>query len=473
MSALSWRSLKLRLPLLTVLLFLGGLWALVLFASHQLRQDMRTQVEAQQQSTATFAALALEQTLQERQAVLLRVARHFAPVVEYHPEQLSAPPSDFAALRQAFGEMLMAPDSAQLGLVVLQQLFNGGTFITNAEGLALTSFPPHILRIGNNYADRDFLRRALAGSSVVSPPFTEGTTPVVVMAVPIWGDSGVPVGVLAGVLDLSDPNFLASIQGYSYGHDGGFLVVDTVTRSIIAASSSNRTLQALPAPGADPVLDALAQGESAQAEYLRNGTSWLVAVRPIPIAGWKVVVNTPLAEALAPVNALSQNITLAAIVVSLLAALGMWWLLRHELRPLEVTTAALAGMMRDGGTLQRVSVPKQAEVRQMALVFNHLVQEIEQRQLALRESERLYRAAFQLSPDGLEITRLRDGRIVDVNEGFTRIYGWQRSETLERTEIALGLWLSPRIGNPWCSASCWSAVARTWSCTAATRMAAR
>ncbi len=448
MPALSWRSLKLRLPLLTVLLFLGGLWALVLFASHQLRQDMRTQVETQQQSTATFAALALEQTLQERQAVLLRVARHFGPIVEHQPEQLSASPSSFAALRQAFGEMPMGPNSAQLGLVVLQQLFNGGTFITNAEGLALTSFPPHILRIGNNYADRDFLRRALAGSSVVSPPFTEGTTPVVVMAVPIWGDSGVPVGVLAGVLDLSDPNFLSSIQGYSYGRDGGFLVVDTATRSIIAASASNRTLQALPAPGADPVLDALAQGDSTQTEYLRNGTSWLVAVRPIPIAGWKVVVNTPLAEALAPVNALSQNITLAAIVVSLLAALGMWRLLHHELRPLEITTAALAGMMRDGGTLQRVAVPKQAEVRQMALVFNHLVQEIEQRQQALRESEQLYRAAFQFSPNGLEITRLRDGRIVDVNEGFTRIYGWQRGETLERTEIALGLWLSPQDWEP-------------------------
>jgi len=444
----SWHSLKLRLPLLTVLLFLGGLWALVLFASHQLRQDMRSQVEAQQQSTAAFAALALDETLQERQAILLRVARHFAPIVQHHPEQLSAPPSDFAALRQAFGEMLGTPNSAQLGLVVLQQLFNGGTFITDTRGLALTSFPPHVLRTGKNYADRDFIRRTLAGHSVVSPPFTEGTIPVIVMTVPIWGDDGTPVGVLAGVLDLSDPNFLASVQDHTYGHDGDFLVVDAATRTIIAASKTNRVLQTLPAAGTDPVLDALTEGSAAQAEYLRNGTPWLVAVRSIPITDWKVVVRMPLAEALAPVDALSRSITLAAIVVSLLAALGMWRLLHHELLPLEVTTAALAGMMRDGGTLQRVIVPQQAEVRQMALVFNHLVGEIEQRQQALRESEHLYHTAFMFSPDALAITRLHDARIIDVNAGFERVYGWERAEVLGRSKMELSLWEDDRAWAP-------------------------
>ncbi len=72
----------------------------------------------------------------------MRVARHFAPVLEHAPEQLNRPATDFRALRQPFGEVLSTPDSTQLGLVVLQQLFNGGTFVTNAQGLALTSFPP-------------------------------------------------------------------------------------------------------------------------------------------------------------------------------------------------------------------------------------------------------------------------------------------------------------------------------------------
>lgn len=212
MAALSWHSLKLRLPLLIVVLFLGGLWALAGFANYQLRHDMRHQIERQQRSEAALAAQALEHTLQERQAILLRVARHFAPVLEHAPEQLNRPATDFRALRQPFGEVLSTPDSTQLGLVVLQQLFNGGTFVTNAQGLALTSFPPHILRTGNDYGGESFIQAALAGRSVVSAPFIETGTPVVVLAVPIWGSSGQPIGVLAGVLDLSRPNFLSRIE---------------------------------------------------------------------------------------------------------------------------------------------------------------------------------------------------------------------------------------------------------------------
>jgi hypothetical protein len=95
MAALSWHSLKLRLPLLIVVLFLGGLWALAGFANYQLRHDMRHQIERQQRSVAALAAQALEHTLQERQAILLRVARHFAPVLEHAPEQLTARPQIF------------------------------------------------------------------------------------------------------------------------------------------------------------------------------------------------------------------------------------------------------------------------------------------------------------------------------------------------------------------------------------------
>ena len=114
-------------------------------------QARRHQFERQQRFVARLAAQALEYTVQDGQAILLRVARHFAPVLEHAPEQLNRPATDFRALRQPFGEVLSTPDSTQLGLVVLQQLFNGGTFVTNAQGLALTSFPPHILRTGNDY----------------------------------------------------------------------------------------------------------------------------------------------------------------------------------------------------------------------------------------------------------------------------------------------------------------------------------
>ena len=281
MAALSWHSLKLRLPLLIVVLFLGGLWALAGFANYQLRHDMRHQIERQQRSVAALAAQALEHTLQERQAILLRVARHFAPVLEHAPEQLNRPATDFRALRQPFGEVLSTPDSTQLGLVVLQQLFNGGTFVTNAQGLALTSFPPHILRTGNDYGGESFIQAALAGRSVVSAPFIETGTPVVVLAVPIWGSSGQPIGVLAGVLDLSRPNLLSHIEQQTYGEQGTFFIADVATQTVLAANQPQRVMERLPPLGSNPLVDALAQGQFAQLEYENQGQAWLVALQPI------------------------------------------------------------------------------------------------------------------------------------------------------------------------------------------------
>ena len=281
MAALSWHSLKLRLPLLIVVLFLGGLWALAGFANYQLRHDMRHQIERQQRSVAALAAQALEHTLQERQAILLRVARHFAPVLEHAPEQLNRPATDFRALRQPFGEVLSTPDSTQLGLVVLQQLFNGGTFVTNAQGLALTSFPPHILRTGNDYGGESFIQAALAGRSVVSAPFIETGTPVVVLAVPIWGSSGQPIGVLAGVLDLSRPNLLSHIEQQAYGEQGTFFIADVATQTVLAANQPQRVMERLPPLGSNPLVDALAQGQLAQVEYDNQGQTWLAALQPI------------------------------------------------------------------------------------------------------------------------------------------------------------------------------------------------
>ena len=281
MAALSWHSLKLRLPLLIVVLFLGGLWALAGFANYQLRHDMRHQIERQQRSVAALAAQALEHTLQERQAILLRVARHCAPVLEHAPEQLNRPATDFRALRQPFGEVLSTPDSTQLGLVVLQQLFNGGTFVTNAQGLALTSFPPHILRTGNDYGGESFIQAALAGRSVVSAPFIETGTPVVVLAVPIWGSRGQPIGVLAGVLDLSRPNFLSHIEQQTYGEQGTFFIADVATQTVLAANQPQRVMERLPPLGSNPLVDALAQGQFAQLEYDNQGQAWLAALQPI------------------------------------------------------------------------------------------------------------------------------------------------------------------------------------------------
>jgi two-component system CheB/CheR fusion protein len=63
---------------------------------------------------------------------------------------------------------------------------------------------------------------------------------------------------------------------------------------------------------------------------------------------------------------------------------------------------------------------------------------------ALRESEERFSKAFDASPLSLTITSLRTGRLLEVNETFTRVTGYTRDEAVGRTTLDLGLWAKPK-----------------------------
>ncbi len=76
-------------------------------------------------------------------------------------------------------------------------------------------------------------------------------------------------------------------------------------------------------------------------------------------------------------------------------------------------------------------------------VFRPMVQHINERERAeqaLRESEMRLRTIFRTSPDSISISRLKDGRLVDVNEGFTALSGYSREEVLGISALDISLW---------------------------------
>jgi PAS domain S-box-containing protein len=59
---------------------------------------------------------------------------------------------------------------------------------------------------------------------------------------------------------------------------------------------------------------------------------------------------------------------------------------------------------------------------------------------AARAAAEKFSKAFRASPDPLCITRRRDGIIVEVNEGFVRLFGHRVEEVVGRTTTEIGLW---------------------------------
>ena len=62
---------------------------------------------------------------------------------------------------------------------------------------------------------------------------------------------------------------------------------------------------------------------------------------------------------------------------------------------------------------------------------------------ALRASEERFSKAFRSNPDFIMISRMSDGLIVDVNEGFEKLTGYSRSEAVGRKTADLNLWADP------------------------------
>jgi len=60
---------------------------------------------------------------------------------------------------------------------------------------------------------------------------------------------------------------------------------------------------------------------------------------------------------------------------------------------------------------------------------------------ALRESEERYRSILEAAPDSITITRVEDGRYLEVNESFCRFSGYSREEALGKTPFELNLFV--------------------------------
>ncbi|WP_236018974.1 putative bifunctional diguanylate cyclase/phosphodiesterase [Geomonas propionica] len=59
----------------------------------------------------------------------------------------------------------------------------------------------------------------------------------------------------------------------------------------------------------------------------------------------------------------------------------------------------------------------------------------------MRASERRFSTIFQATPDLLSIASLADGKLVEVNEAFLKVLGFEREEVIGRSNDELGLWL--------------------------------
>lgn len=416
-------SLKTRVTLFTLVIFLISIWSLAFYTSGMLREDMQRLLSEQQFSTSALVANEIDKELSDRLRALETAAAQLSPAMQGNPAKVQ---------------------TTLETLAVFQTLFNGGTFVTGLDGIAIASIPRSLDRLGVHYLDRDYISSALRqGKTSIGRPIVgqKLKVPVFAMAAPIRGAQGQVIGALAGGVNLGLPNFLNKITENRYGATGSFLLVAPQHRLIVAASDQRRNMEILPAPHVSPALERFIGGYEGS-EILVNplGVEVLASVKRVPTAGWYVAVTLPTEEVFAPVHTLQLRMLQATFLLTLLAAGLIWWMLKRQLAPLQSTAKTLAALSDQHQSLHPLPIIRQDEIGQLISGFNRLLADLAQRQEGLRESEERYRTAFQTSPDAVNITRLADGRYLEVNDGFTHLFGWSREDVIGKTSRDIGIW---------------------------------
>jgi PAS domain S-box-containing protein len=77
------------------------------------------------------------------------------------------------------------------------------------------------------------------------------------------------------------------------------------------------------------------------------------------------------------------------------------------------------------------------------VTVNRDITERKRTEQALRLSEERFAKAFRASPDGIVISRVSDGRLIEVNDRWTTLFGFSRQEAVGRTSVELNIYTRP------------------------------
>ena len=332
------------------------------------------------------------------------------------PEQMADPTVMATALRD------------KPGFTVLFDSF----FVARADGSMLARMQKGAPQANlPNVADRAYFRKAMASNQPVVSDALFGrvsSAPIVVIAAPVLGADGRPVGIVGGSLELRSTSLFSNLAG-GKSHDKSRVLVMDRSGVLLAHPDPMRVLgNAIDEPG---LTDTFKTWHGSGSPIDTHGIAalsgpYMVTMTGIPASDWVLVHITPEAAALAPFAAAQRTALLAAAGVGLVAALLAGLLAWHLTRPITRLRNRARQLLAEDAADADSWPHERGEVGHLAKAFQRVV---EQRQLRQRETQGLLqqlRAVLDHAEVGIALTR--NGHFELVSRNFCRVFRFTQAQ---------------------------------------------
>ena len=244
------------------------------------------------------------------------------------------------------------------------------------------------------------------------------------MTVPIFDAAGWLKGFMGGEINLQDKDGLFGDLSLVRVGVSGYLYVIAEDRTMIMHPDVSRVIRKDPTPGKIFCWIGLWRDLRGPARRsIRGGSPSLVSFKRLSTTGWILAANYPMEEVMHPVTRFRNYYLAGMFAILLIGIIEVWRLGTRVTAPL----VDLAGQVRDladrdleNSRLLEHEYPD--EVGILADSFNSLLQTVQLREQALKESEERFRQLAEVFPETIFETDMK-GIITYTNEHGIAQYG--------------------------------------------------
>ncbi|MDO6441541.1 ATP-binding protein [Marinobacter sp. 2_MG-2023] len=350
-------SLGTRLAVIIILGSLAIVGSVIYAAYGALLEDFEKNLAAQQANETAHISSLVSQNLELRTSALAQFAAMLGHSGQLPPQE---PLTKLLQKQQKLRELF--PHS----LTILSP---------NAILLAENTYVPG--RVGTYYADRPHWKAAIkTRRPVISRPIIGRATgiPLMVFIAPILTDSGELLGFLSGTLQMDQALLIPKHVREDAIKDAIFLVIDTAN-FLFVEGSRNKTIEYLPDPGENLLIDAALSGIPFGEVETASGETLIYATNHLQRLGWLFIRAVPKSLATAPAEQAFVRFFTISIGVTLGIVLLTYLALRSTTVSLTQMTRRIRSMIQKPESSRRLIERGAPEVRDLAQAFNQLMDE--------------------------------------------------------------------------------------------------